>query len=226
MEDPETGYRRRVVSPPSSDLRGELVEVRIRAGTTVSFDASPIAGLEHHLWMLEGSLTLEVEGSLFPLRAGDCLRYVLVRPDTLSRHQASAEARYSSRWCSRERSAEPARQTIRIEEWQPDCAGAAPGRRGHRHAGRGVARRRPRRRRRQLLRPVLARRSARLLAREGAARVCAPERAASWSRVWDARIVGTVTLDLAVPPNQRHRAEVAKMLVHPTRADAAASPAR
>jgi GNAT superfamily N-acetyltransferase len=29
------------------------------------------------------------------------------------------------------------------------------------------------------------------------------------------RIVGTVQLDLAVPPNQLHRAEVAKLLVHP-----------
>jgi GNAT superfamily N-acetyltransferase len=29
------------------------------------------------------------------------------------------------------------------------------------------------------------------------------------------RIVGTVQLDLATPPNQRHRGEVAKMLVHP-----------
>ena len=31
----------------------------------------------------------------------------------------------------------------------------------------------------------------------------------------DARIVGTVQLDLAVPPNQRHRADVSKLLVHP-----------
>ena len=30
-----------------------------------------------------------------------------------------------------------------------------------------------------------------------------------------ARIVGTVQLDLAMPPNQRHRADVAKLLVHP-----------
>ena len=30
-----------------------------------------------------------------------------------------------------------------------------------------------------------------------------------------ARIVGTVQLDLAVPPNQQHRADVAKLLVHP-----------
>ena len=32
----------------------------------------------------------------------------------------------------------------------------------------------------------------------------------------DERIVGTVQLDLAMPPNQQHRAEVLKLLVHPT----------
>lgn len=91
--DPESGYRRRAVSPPGPGLRGELVEVRIPAGASVSFDASPIPGLEHHLWMLEGSLTLEVEGAPFWLRAGDCLRYVLVGP---TRFQATGkrEARY------------------------------------------------------------------------------------------------------------------------------------
>ena len=31
----------------------------------------------------------------------------------------------------------------------------------------------------------------------------------------DTRIVGTVQLDLATPPNQPHRADVLKMLVHP-----------
>jgi transcriptional regulator with XRE-family HTH domain len=75
--DPESGYRRRAVSPPASELRGELVEVTIPAGASVSFDVSPIAGLEHHLWMLEGALALDVEASRFQLRAGDCLRYVL-----------------------------------------------------------------------------------------------------------------------------------------------------
>ena len=32
----------------------------------------------------------------------------------------------------------------------------------------------------------------------------------------DARIVGTVQIDLAMPPNQQHRADVAKLLVHPS----------
>jgi transcriptional regulator with XRE-family HTH domain len=91
--DPESGYRRRAVSPPAPGLRGELVEVRMPAGASVSFDASPVAGLEHHLWMLEGSLTLEIEGSIFRLRAGDCLRYVLTGP---SRFQSTGtrEAHY------------------------------------------------------------------------------------------------------------------------------------
>lgn len=78
--DPASGYRRRMVSPPAPGLRGELIEVRLPAGATVTYDASPVPGLEHHLWLLDGALTLEVEGTPFSLRAGDCLRYVLHGP--------------------------------------------------------------------------------------------------------------------------------------------------
>lgn len=38
---------------------------------------------------------------------------------------------------------------------------------------------------------------------------------AIWVAWADGELVGTVTLDLAMPPNQPHRAEVAKLLVHP-----------
>jgi transcriptional regulator with XRE-family HTH domain len=79
-QDPGSGYIRRVVSPPGAGLRGELVEVRLPGGATVEFYVSPVPGLEHHLWMLEGALDLTVEGKLFQLRAGDCLRYVLNGP--------------------------------------------------------------------------------------------------------------------------------------------------
>jgi transcriptional regulator with XRE-family HTH domain len=91
--DPETRYRRRLVSPPTADLRGELVEVRIPAGAIVSFETAPVVGLEHHLWMLDGVLTLDVDGSTFRLAKGDCLRYVLTGP---TRFQATGkrEARY------------------------------------------------------------------------------------------------------------------------------------
>jgi transcriptional regulator with XRE-family HTH domain len=92
-KDPDSGYRRRMVSPPAPGLRGELVEVRIPAGASVSFDTAPIAGLEHHLWMLEGSLTLDVDGSRFELRAGDSLRYVLTGPSRFA-CTGRREARY------------------------------------------------------------------------------------------------------------------------------------
>ena len=78
--DPDTHYRRRILSPPAPGLRGELVEVHIPAGATVSFATAPIPGLEHHLWMLEGALALDVDGATFRLRTGDCLRYVLSGP--------------------------------------------------------------------------------------------------------------------------------------------------
>jgi transcriptional regulator with XRE-family HTH domain len=88
--DPESGYRRRAVSPPSPGLRGEMVEVHIPAGATVSFETSPIAGLEHHLWMLEGVVTIDVDGSSVSLRTGDCLRYVLYGPSKF--HNAGKRA--------------------------------------------------------------------------------------------------------------------------------------
>ena len=40
-------------------------------------------------------------------------------------------------------------------------------------------------------------------------------RRAIWVAWVDGVLAGTVTLDLAMPPNQPHRAEVAKLLVHP-----------
>ncbi|HJZ75128.1 MAG TPA: XRE family transcriptional regulator [Vicinamibacterales bacterium] len=91
--DPDSGYRRRAVSPPAAGLRGELVEVHIPAGSSVSFDASPVVGLEHHLWMIEGALVLEVEGAVFRLRPGDCLRYVLTG-STRFHSTGRREARY------------------------------------------------------------------------------------------------------------------------------------
>jgi len=79
-KDPETGFVRRVLSPPHANLKGELVEVTLPAGTWVDYEVPPVAGLEHHLWMLEGVLSLEIEETTFRLEKGDCLRYVLSGP--------------------------------------------------------------------------------------------------------------------------------------------------
>jgi transcriptional regulator with XRE-family HTH domain len=92
-QDPETGYRRRAVSPPARGLRGELVEIRIPPGASVSFDVSPVPGLEHHLWMLDGTLMLEIERAIVVLKPGDCYRYVLAGP-TRFQSVGKREARY------------------------------------------------------------------------------------------------------------------------------------
>jgi len=79
-KDPETSYIRRILSPPHPNLKGELVEISLPPGSTVSYDTSPVQGLEHHLWILDGVLSLEVEGSEFRLEKGDCIRYLLAGP--------------------------------------------------------------------------------------------------------------------------------------------------
>ena len=91
--DPETGYRRTVVSPPAPGLHAELVEVRLPRGARVAFDASPGIGLEHHLWLIEGRLRLELDGVGHELGAGDCLRYVPSGP-TRFENMARRETRY------------------------------------------------------------------------------------------------------------------------------------
>jgi transcriptional regulator with XRE-family HTH domain len=96
-KDPASGYVRRMLSPPHPQLRGEMVEIVIPAGASVSYDASPVPGMEHHLWMLDGVVEIEVEGTSFRLEKGDCARYAL-----------SGGARYACR------SKRPARYVIAL----------------------------------------------------------------------------------------------------------------
>lgn len=75
--DPETGFRRRIVSPPAKGLSGEALECHLPAGTLITYDAPPRPGLEHHLLLREGRLTIALDDKTHELAAGDCLRYQL-----------------------------------------------------------------------------------------------------------------------------------------------------
>ncbi len=46
-------------------------------GTTISYAAPGVAGLEQHVWMQSGILELTVEGTMHRLEPGDCLRFRL-----------------------------------------------------------------------------------------------------------------------------------------------------
>ena len=75
--DPNTGFTRRIVSPQSAPLRAEVLECHLPRYTRIDYDRPPSPGLEHHLVLLDGALTLTVADTSHDLSAGDCLRYQL-----------------------------------------------------------------------------------------------------------------------------------------------------
>lgn len=75
--DPEVGFRRRQISPPAQPLAGEALECELAAGVTITYDTTPQAGMEHHVYVLEGRVTITVEGRRHDMMPGDCLRYQL-----------------------------------------------------------------------------------------------------------------------------------------------------
>ena len=91
--DPETGFRRRSVSPPAQTLAGEALECELEPGTHIRYENSPRPGLEHHLILVEGRLDITVDGQTHALQPGDCLRYQLFGPSVFATPQTS-RARY------------------------------------------------------------------------------------------------------------------------------------
>ncbi len=78
--DPATGFIRRSVSPPAHSLAGEVIEACLPIDTEIAYDAPPRPGLEHHLLLLDGALSVTLAGAVHSLRPGDCLRYQLFGP--------------------------------------------------------------------------------------------------------------------------------------------------
>ncbi|MEO4000793.1 XRE family transcriptional regulator [Mesorhizobium sp. CAU 1732] len=91
--DAETGFRRRAISPPAQSLTGEAIEGSLRAGAGIVYDESPRPGLEHHLLLIEGRLSVTVDGATHDLLPGDCLRYRLFGPSAFAT-PADSSARY------------------------------------------------------------------------------------------------------------------------------------
>jgi len=93
-EDRASGFVRRSVSPPHAGLRGELVEGRLAAGADISYDRPPVPGLEQHIWVLEGALTVTAQDAEHRLGEGDCLRLRVWGP-TRFRCPGPEDARYA-----------------------------------------------------------------------------------------------------------------------------------
>jgi transcriptional regulator with XRE-family HTH domain len=91
--DASIGFRRRSVSPPARDLAGEVLECELEPGVRIAYERPPRTGLEHHLVLIEGRLTLTAGGRRYALQPGDCLRYQLFGPSAFATPQDSG-ARY------------------------------------------------------------------------------------------------------------------------------------
>jgi transcriptional regulator with XRE-family HTH domain len=75
--DKDSGFERRMVSPPAKGFRTELIEGRLPPGAVIDYPLPPVRGLEQHLWMLSGVLEYTLEGVTHRLQKGDCLRFHL-----------------------------------------------------------------------------------------------------------------------------------------------------
>jgi len=75
--DPDSGFVRRMVSPPARGYKAELIEGRLPAGAVIDYPQPPLRGLEQHLWMLSGELDYTLDGVTHRLKKGDMLRFHL-----------------------------------------------------------------------------------------------------------------------------------------------------
>jgi len=72
--DPETGYLRRVVAPPGTGSRVDVVEVEFPPGAEIRFPGQQASRRQsQHVWIFEGEMELSVGDTVMTLKAGDCL---------------------------------------------------------------------------------------------------------------------------------------------------------
>jgi transcriptional regulator with XRE-family HTH domain len=75
--DRNAGFSRRAVSPPSGQLKLEVIECTIEPHQRITYGLPAVSGHEHHLILLSGALSLTIDGVRYELHPGDCLRYRL-----------------------------------------------------------------------------------------------------------------------------------------------------
>ena len=91
--DPETGYRREQVSPPS-DMPLDVVAVDLPAGARVAYGADNFTFVRQMIWVLDGELTFHEGAIAHTLAAGDCL--ALGAPaDCLFENRGNGPCRYT-----------------------------------------------------------------------------------------------------------------------------------
>ncbi len=71
--DPATRYLRRSVSPSGTGSPVDIIEVEFPPGARVAFDRQRSNEGDQHIWVLDGTLQMQVGDDTFRLECGDCL---------------------------------------------------------------------------------------------------------------------------------------------------------
>jgi transcriptional regulator with XRE-family HTH domain len=74
--DPESGFLRRIISPPGTGMSGEVIEGTLPPGAVIDYGNPPHDGIERHLLLLSGRLEITHHGIVHQLKTGDCLRFL------------------------------------------------------------------------------------------------------------------------------------------------------
>ena len=72
-QDSESGFKRRALSPPTENFAVEIAWGSLPVGADLSYQKPPIEGLEQHIFVLKGALSLTFDERHFDLAAMDCL---------------------------------------------------------------------------------------------------------------------------------------------------------
>lgn len=93
--DPQSGYRRRNVSPDGHPSPIRIVEVHFPPGARVAYETGAReVPTQQQVWVLEGAIEVTVGDAQHALQAGDCLAMSLDQP-TLFHNPGRTTARYA-----------------------------------------------------------------------------------------------------------------------------------
>ena len=93
--DPQSGYRRRSVSPRGWPSPIRITEVEFPAGAVVSYDTGERdVDIHQQVWVLTGEVEISFAADTYRLETGDCLAMRVDRPITF-RNRTARSARYA-----------------------------------------------------------------------------------------------------------------------------------
>jgi transcriptional regulator with XRE-family HTH domain len=73
--DRKAGFERRMRCPPLAGFATEVIEVTLAPRAHLVYEQPSVAGLEHHLCLLEGRLRLNLAGDVVEAEAGDSISF-------------------------------------------------------------------------------------------------------------------------------------------------------